>query len=149
MENPTPLSIVKSRRKPLRNVNIIHNESLTPLERFAVWITDHIGTMGFFLIIFFWTVIWLSWNMFAPVMFRFDAYPAFVLWLFISNMIQLFLLPLVMVGQNLQSRHAEARAEADFDINTKSEQEIEVILEHLEYQNDLMLKILRHIDNKN
>ena len=28
------------------------------MERFAVWITEHIGTMGFFLIILVWTILW-------------------------------------------------------------------------------------------
>jgi uncharacterized membrane protein len=54
------------------------------------------------------------------------------LWLFLSNLIQIFLMPLIMVGQNLQGRHAEARAEADFEVNTKAEREIEAILLHLE-----------------
>jgi uncharacterized membrane protein len=51
-----------------------------------------------------------------------------------------------MVGQNLQSRHAEARAEADFEINTKAEREIEVILQHLERQNALILEILQRLE---
>jgi uncharacterized membrane protein len=63
-----------------------------------------------------------------------------------SNMIQIFLMPLIMVGQNLQSRHAEARAEADFEINTKAEREIEVVLQHLERQNDLILEILERLE---
>ena len=60
-------------------------------------------------------------------------------------------MPLIMVGQNLQGRHSEARAEADFDLNTQSEREIEVILQHLENQNELILKILNHLeqDSKN
>ncbi len=40
-------------------------------------------------------------------------------------MIQMFLMPLIMIGQNLQGRHAEARAEADFEVNIKAEREIE------------------------
>jgi uncharacterized membrane protein len=60
--------------------------------------------------------------------------------------IQIFLMPLIMVGQNLQGRHAEARAEADFDVNTKAEREIEAILLHLESQNELILRILRHLE---
>jgi uncharacterized membrane protein len=56
---------------------------------------------------------------------RFDPYPAFVFWLFISNMIQIFLMPLIMVGRNLQSKHTEIRAETEFEINLKSEKEIE------------------------
>jgi len=91
-------------------------------------------------------VAWLGWNTLAPAGVRFDPFPAFVLWLFLSNMIQIFLMPLIMVGQNLQGRHAEARAEADFEVNTKAEREIEAILLHLEAQNDLILKILRHLE---
>jgi len=144
---PTPLHELKRVRKVLRQVNIEHRQKLTQLERLAIWITDRVGTMGFFLVIFVWTLVWLGWNTLAPSALRFDPYPAFVLWLFLSNMIQIFLMPLIMVGQNLQGRHAEARAEADFDVNTKAEREIEVILQHLEAQNELILKILRHLES--
>lgn len=144
--HPPTLQELKSLRKPLRNVNVEHKKGLTPLEKLAVWITDHIGTMGFFLIIFIWTLFWLGWNTLAPKSLRFDPFPAFVLWLFISNMIQIFLMPLIMVGQNLQGRHAEIRAEADFEVNIKAEREIEAILMHLEKQNELILKILDHLE---
>ena len=148
MELKKPIALVelKRARKPIRNINIEHKERLTKLERFAVWITDHIGTMGFFLVIFTWTVLWLGWNLLAPTELTFDPYPAFVLWLFISNMFQIFLMPLLLIGQNLQGKHAEARAEADFEVNTKAEREIETILEHLENQNELILTILKKLE---
>ena len=147
-EKPHPLSHeeLKKLRKPIKNVNIEHKKSLTPLEKFAVWITDHIGSMGFFIIIFIWTIVWLGWNTLAPKEIRFDPFPAFVLWLFISNMIQIFLMPLIMIGQNLQGRHAEIRAKSDFEVNVKAEREIEAILLHLEQQNELILKILHHLE---
>jgi uncharacterized membrane protein len=100
---------------------------ITPLNRLAVWITCHVGTMVFFLIIFTWTATWLFWNMFAPKNLRFDPYPGFVLWLFISNMIQLFLMPLLMIGQNLLGRSAEERAKRDLAVNVKAEKEIQSI----------------------
>ena len=148
MSKHTPLSLneLKKNQKPVRNINAEQKGRLTPLDRLAVWITSHVGTMGFFLIIFVWTISWLSWNVFAPVELRFDPYPAFVLWLIISNMIQIFLMPLVMIGQNLQGRHAEARSEADFEINLMAEQEIETILQHLENQNDQILQILEKVE---
>ena len=46
---------------------------------------------------------------------------------FISNMIQLFLMPLIMIGQNLQGRGAEEWAKNDYKVNKKAEQEIEQI----------------------
>lgn len=133
--------------RPVRNVNVEHKKSLTRIEQFAVWITDKVGSMGFFTIVFIWTIVWLAWNTLAPKKARFDPFPAFVLWLFMSNVLQLFLMPLIMIGQNLQGRHSEARAESDFEVNVKAEKEIETILLHLEQQSDLMLKILHHLEN--
>jgi len=136
-------------RKPIQNVNISHNESLSALEKIAVKVTDSVGSVGFFSLIFFWTILWLGWNTLAPKELRFDPFPAFVLWLFISNMIQIFLMPLIMIGQNLQGRHAEKRAESDFDVNVRAEKEIEVILMHLDNQNELILKILENMEKGN
>ena len=137
---------LKKLRKPIHNVNVKYRESLSALEKIAVKVTDAVGSVGFFLIIFFWTLLWLGWNTLAPKAFCFDPFPAFVLWLFISNMIQIFLMPLIMIGQNLQGRHAEKRAESDFEVNVRAEKEIEVILLHLEQQNELILKILDSIE---
>jgi uncharacterized membrane protein len=140
--HPPSLEKLKALRAPLRNVNEIHAQRLRPLERVAIWITDHVGSMGFFLIIVTWTLLWLGWNALGPRQSRFDPYPAFVLWLFISNMIQICLMPLIMVGQNLQSRHSEARAESDYQVNVKAEREIEAILLHLEAQATKIERIL-------
>jgi uncharacterized membrane protein len=139
---PTPLHELKLRRRPLRNPLKEVVERLSPLDRVAVWITKHVGSMGFFLIIAIWTVLWLGWNLLAPDGLRFDPPMGFVLWLFISNVIQMMLMPLIMVGQNVLSAHAEARAEHDLEINVKAEQEIEVILEHLEHQNRILIAML-------
>ena len=114
MGRPLTLERLKKLRRPVRNVNLEHREQLSLLDRMALWVTKRVGTTGFFLVIIVWTIGWLLWNIFAPMELRFDPKPAFVLWIFISNMVQLFLLPLLMIGQNLQGRHAEARTEADF-----------------------------------
>lgn len=143
-DQPVALRDLRRRLPKIRRVNVEHRQSLSQLERLAVWITDHVGTMGFFLIIFTWTVLWLGWNALGPKDLRFDPFPGFVLWLFISNMIQIFLMPLLMIGQNLQSRHAELRAEADFEVNQKAEEEIETILLHLENQHE-QLEHIQHL----
>lgn len=165
MENQKPKSgsELRAAKTPIRNINIEQKENLSKLNQLAVKITDKVGTMGFFIIIFTWTVLWLGWNMLAPAPYVFDPVPACVFWLFLSNMIQIFLMPLLMIGQNLQSKHAEARAEADFEVNTKAELEIETILLHLQEQNDMLqgqntvlseqnkniLEILNKFENKN
>ncbi len=131
---------------PVKNVNAIHRERLSKMDKLALFVTEKIGTMGFFFIIFAWTLIWLSWNVLAPINLRFDPYPAFVLWLFISNLIQIHLMPLIMVGQNIQGKHAELRSEHDFETDKKAEKEIEAILTHLEDQQKIMIDILKRME---
>ena len=147
-QNIPSVEELKKNLRPVRNINVEHRAKLSRVDKLALWITSHVGSMGFFFIIFCWTVLWLGWNTLTPVHLRFDPFPAFVLWLFLSNMIQIFLMPLIMVGQNLQSRHSELRAEQDFEINKKAETEIETILMHLENQNDLILQILKELNAK-
>lgn len=139
---PPTLEELKRQRHPLVDVNARHRSQVSPLDRLALFITEHVGTMGFFLIILAWTVLWLGWNLLAPGRLRFDPPIAFVLWLFISNMIQILLMPLIMVGQNLQGRHSELRAEHDLNVNVRAEREIEVVLGHLEYQNAILLAMV-------
>ena len=143
----------RSEQSAVHNVNQEFRESFSPLDKVATFVTNRVGTFGFFLIILAWTVCWLGWNTLGPTRMRFDPAPAFVLWLFVSNMIQIMLMPLIMVGQNLQGRHSELRAEADFEINTKAEREIEAILLHLEHQaaeierqGELVLQILHQLE---
>jgi len=121
---------------------------LTWSNNLAIFITEKVGTMGFFGLIFVWTLIWLSWNFFAPTKYVFDPPMGFVLWLFISNLIQIFLMPLIMIGQNIQGKHAEARAEHDLEVNIKAEEEIRTILAYLESQNELLLKLVSKKDLK-
>ncbi len=148
-ENLPSVEELKKHYEPIKNINVQHKEKLSAINKLALWITDHVGSMGFFFIIFCWTASWLCWNALGPAALRFDPFPAFVLWLFISNMIQIFLMPLIMVGQNLQSKHSELRAEQDFNINKKAEAEVETILMHLENQNELIIKILNDLEAKN
>jgi len=150
MPQNIPLKIEELRRKRVECMKSLNrdNKKASMLDRLALWITNKVGSMGFFMLIFLWTVCWLGWNILTPEKARFDPYPAFVLWLFISNMIQLFLLPLIMIGQNLQSQHSEHRAETDLKINELAEMENETILIHLENQNEMMLRILQNLEKQ-
>ena len=143
---------LKHDHPPVHNVNDQVMDSFTTMERVALFITQRVGSFGFFLIVAAWSVVWLLWNTLAPKSLRFDPAPAFVMWLFISNLLQICLMPLIMVGQNLLNRHAELRSEEDFKINMKAEQEAQAILLHLEHQGaqierqgELILEILSHI----
>jgi len=126
---PPSIAELKKLRIPLRNVNKTVAAEVSTLDRLALWITRHVGTMGFFIVIFIWTVLWLGWNLLAPKELQFDPPSAFVFWLFISNLVQIMLMPLIMVGQNIQGREAD-----------------EVILRHLEYQNAILIAMMENRD---
>ena len=136
------LAELKKKRKPVRNINAEHRNKLTGVQKTAIWVTENIGTMGFFFFILGFNVLWMLWNILAPEEMVFDTAWSFLILLFINNILQILFLPLIMVGQNLQGRHAEYRAEADFETNIKAEREIEAILLRLEKQEKTLEKIL-------
>ena len=140
------LEQIVSRRHQSKNAFEKTQQTLSVAERFAIYITHHVGSIEFFLILSFWSIGWLLWNLFGPLGWRFDPAPAFVIWLFLSNILQLILLPLIMIGQNLESRYSNMRAEEDFQINRRAEEEIKVVIGHLENQNELMLEVIRKLD---
>jgi uncharacterized membrane protein len=148
IRHPPALAELQRQRRPVRDVNRQHAQQLGRLDRLALAVTRRVGTMGFFLLVFTWTLLWLGWNLLAPARLQFDPPTAFVFWLFISNMIQLFLMPLLMVGQNLQGKHSELRAESDFEVNVKAEREVDALLQHLEQQRALLLQIADRVGVK-
>lgn len=145
---PISLEELRKKHKKLRDREFGVGKKMSKLDLFAVWITSRIGTSGFFILIITWTTLWLGWNTFAPKDLQFDPPVGFVFWLFISNMIQLMLMPLIMIGQNMESRQAEARMQYDLEINIKAEEEIEVVLKHLEYQQALLLEMIKKLEGK-
>ncbi|MCC6485804.1 MAG: DUF1003 domain-containing protein [Armatimonadetes bacterium] len=136
---------------PVQNANDVYESRLSLLDKLAVYITDHVGSIGFFIIILAWTLIWTGYNALATEFKAlhwkaFDPYPAFVVYLLISNVIQILLMPLIMVGQNIQGRHSETRADLDFEVNMKAEKEVAFLLKHLRYNTDLLLRLMAHVE---
>lgn len=121
-----------------KNVNQQHQQSLSTQDRIALVITSAIGTMYavyFFAIFLAGWMLWQSKFSSKP----FDPYP-FAFLLFIGNIIQLMLMPLIMVGQNIQARHAEIRADEEYKTTTTSFHDIEQILQHLNAQDVELLR---------
>jgi uncharacterized membrane protein len=115
-----------------------HAAGLSRLDRAALFITSIVGTMACVAV---FTVI----SLFAlPTVIHAGNLEIWVAWIS-SQFLQLVLLPLLMVGQNLQGRHAETRAEADFEVNQKAYADTEQILQRLaslEQQNNALLRHL-------
>ena len=120
---------------PIQNTNEVHNLHLSNTDKVALFITKRMGTMGFFYVCLALVSIPLMFPVALPVV----QYVS-------SGFLQLIFLPLIMVGQNLQGRHSELRAQHAYETNVKAEKEIEAILLHLENQHKTIENILKHIE---
>jgi uncharacterized membrane protein len=140
---PPPWFVPLARRARLiRQKDIVDRKGLN--QRIAVGVTGAVGTMWAFytfaLIEFGWMAL-ATWGFLRHV----DPYP-FAFLLFLGNIVQLLLMPLIMVGQNVQSAHADARAEADFEVNEKAEAEIEKLLAGLRVLDERTLDIVKRLE---
>lgn len=135
MQEIKSIAELKKEFAPIPNTNEVHKSRLSRSDKIAVFITRHVGTMTFFYFCFVLVTIPLFWKPSLP----FIQYIS-------SGYLQLILLPLIMVGQNLQGRHAELRAQHDYETNVKAEKEIEAILLHLEKQHEMILDLQKRLE---
>lgn len=98
----------------------------------ALFITSLIGTMYAVYIFALSLLGWMLWQTYFDKR-PFDPYP-FAFLLFLGNIIQLLLMPLIMVGQNLQGRHSELRAEEEYKRTVSIYHDMEKILVQLNAQ---------------
>lgn len=131
------LDYMHLRHKP-ENVNVKHKQNLGFQDRMALVITGAVGTMyavyAFSLLLLGW-MLWQTYFDNKP----FDPYP-FAFLLFLGNIIQLLLMPLIMVGQNIQGQHAELRAEEEYKTTETIYKDIEKVLLHLDAQDKQLQK---------
>ena len=106
-------------------------------------VTAAVGTMYAFYLFAVVMGGWILWQG-AVASKPFDPFP-FAFLLFLGNIVQLLLMPLIMVGQNVQAAHADARAESDFEVNVKAEAEIEKVLEALRALDERTLAIVERL----
>lgn len=142
--SPTPpwYRPLARRARLIRQKDIVKHQGVN--QRIAVGVTGAVGTMWAFYVFAICEFGWMAlatWGFLRHI----DPYP-FAFLLFLGNIVQLLLMPLIMVGQNVQSAHADARAEADFDVNQKAEAEIEKLLEGLRVIDERTLAIVDRLE---
>lgn len=135
---------LERRARLIRRKDVVNRQGVN--QRIAVGVTGAVGTMWAFyvfaLVEFGWMAL-ATWGFLRHV----DPYP-FAFLLFLGNIVQLLLMPLIMVGQNVQSAHADARAEADFEVNRKAEAEIEKLLTGLRVIDERTLAIVKRLEDR-
>ena len=73
-----------------------------------------------------------------------DPYPFILLNLFLSLQAA-YIAPIIMMSQNRQAERDRLEAHNDYNINLKAEEEVRIILEHLENQNIALEEIFKTI----
>lgn len=107
-------------------------------DRLALIITGAVGTMYAVYVFGAFMAAWMLVQV-ASGKSAFDPYP-FAFLLFMGNIIQLLLMPLIMVGQNLQGRHSEARAEEEYKTVGKTFSDLETVMRHLDAQDKELVR---------
>lgn len=120
------------------NVNEKHLDSLGWNDKIALSVTNAMGTMWALYVMALFMLVWCLWQMWMGNK-AFDPYP-YAFLLFLGNIVQLLLMPLIMVGQNVLSKHAELRADEQFKTTLTSYQDLEHIMNHLDEQDKELIR---------
>ena len=93
--------------------HLTKHEALGLNGKIAVFITTKFGSMTMFYILVIWMFGWMLLATIGFGFFKRDPYP-FTFLLFLSNLVQLFALPILAVGQQVLSKASDKQAEQTF-----------------------------------
>jgi uncharacterized membrane protein len=130
---------------PIRNLNEAI-ENTTFGARAADAFASAMGSWTFIIIQSVILAIWIGLNAIAWIR-HWDPYPFILLNLTLSFQAA-YAAPIIMMSQNRQSAKDRLAAEQDYQVNTKAEEELKAVMQHLEAQDDLMLDLLRRLEEQ-
>jgi uncharacterized membrane protein len=90
--------------------------------------------------------VWIILNVIAWLR-HWDPYPFILLNLMLSFQAA-YAAPIIMMSQNRQAAKDRLMAEEDYRVNMKAEEELKAIMHHLESQDDLMISVLRRLEEQ-
>ncbi len=108
---------------------------MTALDKVAVIITKIVGTM--------WCAMAFTVLALISLPAAIHAGTATTVSWIAQTFLQLVLLSIIMVGQNLQTRHSELRADADYQTDMEAKKDVEMLMKRLDtIESDKLDKIL-------
>jgi len=139
-------SIYRHEHPPVQDVNVLMKERETFGQKIADRVARIVGSWNFIVIQSFLIMIWVILNFMAFIN-HWDPYPFILLNLFLSLQAA-YTAPILMMSQNRLSEKDRIEAHNDYLVNTKSEEEIRVILDHLNSQNEVLVEILHTVSKE-
>lgn len=148
-----PCAEYKHDHPPVRNVIAEHEEQLSFGQRIADRVALMVGSWPFIVTQSGIFLIWICINFYLvfseirqPGMLKaWDPYP-FILLNLVLSFQAAYTGPVVMMSQNRQSEKDRLMALHDYEINQKAEQEVEVVMDHLEHQDRLILDAIARLE---
>jgi len=134
------------RHPPIVNINQADAQNMTFGARAADAFANAVGSWTFIVTQSVILVLWIVLNVIAWMR-HWDPYPFILLNLALSFQAA-YAAPIIMMSQNRQSAKDRLMAEQDYLINTKAEEELKAVMQHLEAQDDLMLDLLHRLEEQ-
>lgn len=134
----------KHEHAEIKNVNLILDERRTAGQRAADSIASVMGSWKFLIIQSIILFLWVALNI-AAFINHWDPYPFILLNLFLSLQAA-YTAPVIMMSQNRQAERDRLEAHNDFNVNVKAEEEVRLIIEHLESQNKALQEIEKQLN---
>ena len=133
---------------PIRNVDDIFKDVMTPHDKIANFVTRVAGSMYFIYVLVAFVVLWMITNVLLLKMGRaaFDEPWDFSILLLISNQVQLLTPLFILVSQNRQLRRDSIRADQEYSVSVRTEAETTAMFEYLRQMADRQDTMLRILD---
>ncbi len=128
---------------PVLDINEVVDKELTSGQRAADWVARTMGSWRFIILQSMLLSVWVVLNVIAWVQ-HWDPYP-FILMNLVLSLQAAYAAPVIMMSQNRQALRDRIEAHHDFLINQKAEEEIRLVLNHLEAQNQALALLVQEL----
>src|SRR5207237_7810506 len=129
---------------PVRDLNRDVERRLTFADRVAADFSRLIGSWVFVLVQVGIMVVWIGLNALNLIR-PWDRYP-FLFLNFILSLEAAIWVSVVLMALNRLSDRDRLRAQQDYELNVKAEEELKALMNHLMHQDEILLQIVNRLD---
>ncbi|MBN1497372.1 MAG: DUF1003 domain-containing protein [Spirochaetes bacterium] len=136
----------RHRHPPVQNTNELFERKRDVSVRVSDRFAAVVGSWKFIITQTIILIMWAVLNLTAWI-YHWDPYP-FILMNLVLSLQAAYATPIIMMSQNRLAERDRIEAHNDYQLNLKSEEEVRVILEHLDAQNRALAEIQEALISK-
>ena len=129
------------------NVNKVADERMTLGQRVADAVASGMGSWRFMIIQTTILLLWATLNSVGWWSWKWDLYPFIAMNLLLSCQAA-YAAPVIMMSQNRQAEKDRLTAQNDYNTDCKGEEEVRNIMDHLDHQDELILQIVKRLEEQ-